>query len=1325
MPKNPLSCLFGLLIIFSSHLAMSQADLHYRVLNNVTGNWNGTTTWESRPDNSNQWTSTAIPPNSTSLTITIGNGETAIIPSGYSVEVDQVTIGAGGILTISNGGSFPVVNGAGTDLTNQGTLNNGGTLTLALGAVLSNTSTFNMTTGTFTVTGTFQSSSTTTGFTVANTTFLSGSRYRHLWTIEGVVPLATWNPGSVMEVAGYTGNITATATGNWSQPFYNVELNLTLLSPANRVVLFSGLLNNIVNNLTVLSTGGATGGRVRLTATNNSTMTVGGNLSLSAATRLDITNGATGVILNVNGNVSNSGTLTMAFTATGISTLNVRGNLSNLAGGIITTVSTLTTAIAGIGTIIFNGTLVQTFSNAGIISNHVRFSIPSGSTVDFGTSAMSGTGTFTLSGELRVGSMSTNGAIQLATGTGSNLQNTGTRTYNSGSTIRYNGAALQYIGNGYPPPAATGVNLIIDNTNGVSVAAAVAGFEVTGNLTLNSGVLNISGKALTLDANIIQISTTSTITVNSTTDITINGSGALGTFPFAAGAQTFRSFTLNRVSSGSVVFANDLTLVGVVTLTNGKMIFNGQPLTLNGTFSATSGLLSSNATSTLTIGGTGSLGTLIFDPSGNQLLSLSMNRLASGTAALSGTLIINSNLYLLNGDFTNGGGLTLANGVMLTRVSTAQLLSARPIALGTYNVDYQGSAMTTGFELPDPLNTTYLNNLTIDGGTVSLNQNITINGYFTANILDLNGGAFIITMKGTNWNLNGGVFTPSSSTVVFDGSTTVGGGGSSVPAFNNVQLTSTSTLTFPASDVNVSGDINFAAGSTFIPTAGNVVMNGSVDQAISSNGNEFYGIQLTNGAGALNINSTLPIQHLLSIQSATAVVNTNNNLIILSRGITTDLDGAIGPITTGATINGNVTAQRYMDAIGNTFRYLGAAVSSALPPVSWGGTIYTYQYTGATGAYAVHSTASPLIPGTGYVINRNMSSPDTWSVNGPVTTGSFTWTFTQEGWHLVGNPFASAIRWFNNPGIAWDLTNIATTIAVTDNAVSGYPNYFRYWSFNPIDDPTNWGTGPLQNGMVSMGQAFWVYAGAGGGSLTIYEQAKENGLTGEFYRTKSAEDPDLLKIILDNGNFADVAYLKLNPGATHGYEFRYDLKKLWNPEMNVYLTDRANSALVINAMEKIEEEQKISLGIEVMEPGNFTLSFDNLEQFSYGQALFLVDQQERKVVPVSAGRYTFEIKDSSKPLTNRFYLTLTPTLSERKLAEIIETFPNPVQEMLTIRIPSTQIVAFTMMDNQGHVIRSEQITGTHQVDMRGYAQGMYVLRFSQGGEVVIRKIIRQ
>jgi hypothetical protein len=255
-----------------------------------------------------------------------------------------------------------------------------------------------------------------------------------------------------------------------------------------------------------------------------------------------------------------------------------------------------------------------------------------------------------------------------------------------------------------------------------------------------------------------------------------------------------------------------------------------------------------------------------------------------------------------------------------------------------------------------------------------------------------------------------------------------------------------------------------------------------------------------------------------------------------------------------------------------------------------------------------------------------------------------------------------------------------------------------------------------------MGQAFWVYSLAGG-SLTIHEQAKTL-LTGEFYRDKESEREDQLVIRLTNSKMMDQAILKVHKGATKTFEVKYDLPKLWNPEMNVYLLDAAASEMLRHTVNDIPASTRILIGVNASEPGDYELSFKNTENFTYGKDLYLVDQYEGTTTPVTTDtHYTFTIYNTSTPTNNRFYLTLRPQ-DVTRLERPLQAYPNPVSDVLTLQSPNDKASSAYLYNQQGKLITSYSWIGVGSLSMQDLPTGVYVLKVKSEYGVEVRKIVK-
>ncbi|HTJ51380.1 MAG TPA: hypothetical protein VL443_18095, partial [Cyclobacteriaceae bacterium] len=176
-----------------------------------SGDWNDPTIWS--PAHPSGY------PTSADQFITISNSHHVTVPANLSITADEMIIN--GTLEITSNASLTITNGPATDLQLTGTLNVYGTLKLS-------------------------DQATHTGLTSSNTTFYPGSRYSHLYTVtEGIIPSASWNSTSTLEITGYTTYSSATASGNWNQSFGNVEWNCVLQSTRMKM---NGLLQNITGN---------------------------------------------------------------------------------------------------------------------------------------------------------------------------------------------------------------------------------------------------------------------------------------------------------------------------------------------------------------------------------------------------------------------------------------------------------------------------------------------------------------------------------------------------------------------------------------------------------------------------------------------------------------------------------------------------------------------------------------------------------------------------------------------------------------------------------------------------------------------------------------------------------------------------------------------------------------------------------------------------------------------------------------------------------------------------------------------------------------------
>ncbi|MBL7849436.1 MAG: T9SS type A sorting domain-containing protein [Cyclobacteriaceae bacterium] len=1333
---------------------------NYRSLG--SGTWGTPGTWERDADlnGSFEESPSTVAPTSTSGTITIRNGHVVTVAA--ILTTDQTTVQNGGTLTINAGVTVTLGPGAGDDISvnSGGVLNVNGTIQMVAG-LPGNSNRLR-------VDGTLNNAGSIINSTAVKLTFRAGSSYFHLFdgTTANAIPVAGWDATSTMSITGLGAGGANVPTG-LSQTFGNFVWNTPNW---DQFVDLAGAPSNVTGNFQIDDTGvggfywnqmgganttlniggnfvvnGGVAGFIAQTATPG-TMTITGDMILAGgyfqlAEDVDAS-------INVVGDISISGGIFdfSFFSAVGV--INAQGNVDFTGGDIL-----VSAAPTGSGTLNFVGTSgTQIYTSSLVPSGSVNYYVSALSVVSIpATSFLAGSGTLTVDGTLQIASTSSSGAMQTGTLSG-NVRVSGSRTYNSGCTIVYNGLAGQFIGNGHP--TTSGVNTTVNNSSGVSLIVGVP-VIITTNLTLTSGNLNILNGALTLNGTLSAGG--NFITIGSGGSITISGSGSIGTFPFPSGAQTFTNLTLDN--SNGVTFANNVTITGVLTLTSGSLSFPGQTLTLNGTFSGSgSGDLSPSSSSTLTIGGSGPFGTLRINSVNSTLGTLTFNRSSSGTASLNSQLIVNTTFNLTNGTFTNTSGLQMANGSTLVRNSNGTLSGNPPTDLPPgqhYSVTYTGSTLTTGLELPTVASDMLLN-LTINGGTVTLDKSTKADGnvQLTSSTLDANG--FNITMGGSSatWNKGAGNFTGGTGAVIIAGGASVTITASSTPTFSNVTANSGSTLTMPTGTVNITGNLQLNSGGTFNANTGTINLNGSGAQVVAGAGKTFANITVNKSGGSVTLSSAVNLTGLLNIQSATTVAS-GGNLTLISNGSGT---ASIGDLSGGGSVTGSVAVQRFITGVGRHYRDISAQVLN--PTVSQiiasgititgpftgtsfpctecatnGSSMYFYNEAAAgvlTNGYVAHppnggnSTTSTLSPGRGYnLLVRSVLGSPTMSLSGTINSGSIVLpvTFTasagaaDDGWNFVGNPYPSAVDWDIIAG--WTKTNYGSNAISVWDPTKGTSGGYRTW---------NGSTGDLGSGRIAAGQGFWIH-GVSGTAITIHEQAKTS--TSTAFLRNAEKEADYLEIALKEvgSTDEDYAYIQLHDKAALTYD-NFDAVKRKSPSFNLSFLSGDGVPLAINLIKEIPYGTPVFLSISDIGMGSFMLQ-SRLSGLFSSETVMLHDKFTGEVYDLNSSPYTFNVSESlaSQPV-DRFYIVFGEKAISAPSIDVVRVYPNPVMRdiavIVTDQSASKEVIILDLMGNEVGAMMLHEESGmlTGSKDLGSLTGGVYMIKVFAGNRVYVRKFIK-
>jgi len=451
---------------------------------------------------------------------------------------------------------------------------------------------------------------------------------------------------------------------------------------------YAAVFANVEGDFTVKNTNNQ---QFRLTSTQTTTHTIQGNLSVQNSNSHLVFKSGTGTVnVYVNGHVNlANGTLTLSLSS-GTANLYYGGSF-NLLGGMLTEGTSASNC-----TVYVNGSSPQGFMRTGgTISNQVNFSVPSGTTLDVGTSVIDGGGSFALASGATLRTSNPEGLE--TTGSLGSIQVTGTRTYDTGANYEFDGPMDIYAGAGFP---VTVNNLTLNIMGSLTLAnnLAVSGIfnVVNGTIILGNNNFSATG-SVPLNPYFVYDGTGTATGIGNNSVIT-----SLVTSPSSLPAQ-MNQLTVdvgagnilqlpNSVMTPNLVFVSGSVAVGNYTLGAGGSPVGTARIIYDGT-----GRFDGNGSSCeITITGTnpgilpGDTGSLIIDLVGTAILP---NNVHLGSFSMvSGSLNLNNlSMFIANRDIDLMGSATIT-GVSISLAGTPSTIATQASISKTWTIHGSSSS---------------------------------------------------------------------------------------------------------------------------------------------------------------------------------------------------------------------------------------------------------------------------------------------------------------------------------------------------------------------------------------------------------------------------------------------------------------------------------------------------------------------------------------------------------------------------------------------------------------------------------------------------------
>lgn len=310
-----------------------------------------------------------------------------------------------------------------------------------------------------------------------------------------------------------------------------------------------------------------------------------------------------------------------------------------------------------------------------------------------------------------------------------------------------------------------------------------------------------------------------------------------------------------------------------------------------------------------------------------------------------------------------------------------------------------------------------------------------------------------------------------------------------------------------------------------------------------------------------------------------------------------------------------------------------------------------------------------------------------------VITGS---TQVNRSWHLLGNPFSSAISWDGSS--AWSLQNIGGVAKIWNEQNQSYSDISS-----------------VPAGIIPATNGFMVQVMSGTGSLVIPASKRVHSLQ-PFYKSSSP----MLNITVKNdiNGSAQESRLIFSSEATAGFDFQYDGEFLqgYGP---AFYSHSGELNLSTNALPVPVTANRVPFSFIPNEGEYYTITASGMESFS--ESLYLYDLKLDQAVCLST-HPVYHFSSSAGDNPNRFILTFSSTgMEDPEKAPANAWISGDILYVTTI----DEYNKAEIIDIRGRVLQTNELKGRglHQVQVN-LATGTYVLRITGNGKVLTSKIVK-
>ena len=314
-----------------------------------------------------------------------------------------------------------------------------------------------------------------------------------------------------------------------------------------------------------------------------------------------------------------------------------------------------------------------------------------------------------------------------------------------------------------------------------------------------------------------------------------------------------------------------------------------------------------------------------------------------------------------------------------------------------------------------------------------------------------------------------------------------------------------------------------------------------------------------------------------------------------------------------------------------------------------------------------------------------------------VSNLSYTTSQTSPGWHLLGNPFPSALYWNK---LSWHLTNVDATAKIWKESTA---------SFVDIAAGT---------GIIPETQGFMVHVNAANASLII----DANDRTQNTINWLKVKAVNVIKLTVyeNEENTAQESIVKISSEATTDFDSGFDSKFLAGYAPQFY-SIAGNIKLSTNTLPSLTESTVIPFSFIKNSANDYYLKAEGVDNLEPTCRVFLTDLKTGTEWLLHDGS-VYHFKSDNDDESNRFILHFNPVGINEPFVDnpvrafsrnknIIISSNNSITAGIFVYNLSGQLINHSTMSN----------TSTHVISMKGFS-GLAVVKVVNANNVYTSKI---